>query len=187
MKLSDLTLSSMCLALLIVCSKITIQIGPIPLTLQTFCVILIGYILKFKKALFLFIAYIIAGLIGIPIFSTGGGPQYVFQPSFGFIIGFACSSFLTGISVTRKKPVLYLQGLFGLLLLDFIGLIYMYFILNYYYEYNKSISYVLSVGFFPFLLKDIVSVFLSTFIYLRLEPYLPNSLYKYKNKISSHV
>ena len=81
-KIKDLAIMAMMLAILVVCSKISFNIGIISLTLQTFAVASIGLILKWKKALIVFFTYIVMGLIGIPVFSTGGGYQYIFYPSF---------------------------------------------------------------------------------------------------------
>jgi biotin transport system substrate-specific component len=72
-KIKDITLMSIMLAILIVASKISFNIGPIPITLQTFAVAIISCLLKWKRASIVFLAYIIMGLIGIPVFSTGGG------------------------------------------------------------------------------------------------------------------
>ena len=38
------------------------------------------------------VVYIVLGLVGLPIFTQGGGPGYIFQPSFGYIIGFAVAA-----------------------------------------------------------------------------------------------
>ncbi len=180
MKIKDLAYMSISLALLIICSKLTIPIGPIPLTLQTFSVIFIGLLLKFKKAFFVFTAYILMGIIGIPVFSQGGGFHYIFQPSFGYIIGFIGSAFFTGNSLWNKKWSPYIQSIIGLLFIHIIGILYMYFIMNFYYEWNKSISYVIAVGFTPFILKDSISSVLATFIYKRIEPFVEKQNYKLK-------
>ena len=58
LKIKDIALMSMMLAILIVCSKIKFNIGPIPVTLQTFAVIIISYILGVKKGLIVFGLYI---------------------------------------------------------------------------------------------------------------------------------
>lgn len=167
---NDLCYMAILLALLVVCSKISINIGPIPITLQTFSVIILGYILKLKKSLIVFLTYIIIGLIGIPVFSGGGGFDYILKPSFGFIIGFMLSSFITGIEFKKSnKYILFLQGLLGLVIIDVIGLIYMYLIMNYYYGMDKDMFYIIEVGLTPFIIKDIISVVISTIVYLRVK------------------
>lgn len=173
MKIKDICLISLCLALLIVASKLVIPLGPIPMTLQTLVVIGIGLMLGTKRALILFLLYIVMGVIGIPVFSKGGGPAYVLEPSFGFIIGFACSSLITGFH--KGKFHLwenYVKGLLGLFVLDVVGMVYMYFIFKYYLKIDASFLYIIEVGLTPFILKDIASTVLSAFIVNRLRPIL---------------
>jgi len=176
MKVKDLCLMTVCLCILIICSKIAVPIGVISITLQTFAVAIIPYILKWKRASIVLTAYILMGLIGIPVFSDGGGFFYVLKPSFGFILGFLSSTFITGSNVLKNSKIAGLiKGLLGLLTLDLIGMIYMYFILKYYIGSAKtSILYVIQVGFLPFILKDSISVVLAYIISLRLSPILDN-------------
>lgn len=171
-KINELCQMAIMLALLIVCSKISVNIGPIPITLQTFAVIMVGYVLKLKKGLIVFLAYILMGLLGIPVFSSGGGFDYIVKPSFGFILGFLLSVFVTGLSLKSKNNILsyilgLIQGLLGLLIIDFVGLIYMYIIMNYYLGMDKNVISILEAGLFPFLLKDTISVVIAVVIYSR--------------------
>ena len=113
------------------------------------------------------------GLIGIPVFSTGGGFQYVLTPSFGFIVGFLVASLIIGSNFGKSKWMKLVKGIIGLLVLDIIGMIYMYIILKYYLESPKaSVIYVIEAGFLPFILKDLVSTVLAAIIAIRLEPVL---------------
>ena len=172
MKIKDLTIMAISLA---ICSKISFNIGIISLTLQTFAVVIISLLLKWKKAAIVFIAYIVMGLIGIPVFSTGGGFQYVLLPSFGFIIGFLISSLFIGSNIGNTKLLKIIKSVIGLLILDLIGLIYMYFILKYYIgSPNANFMYVIEVGFLPFIIKDLISTVLAALIAIRVEPIVAN-------------
>ena len=86
--LFEICLSSFLLALLIIGSKISISIGIISLTLQTLIIFLIIGLVRKRCAIFIIGTYIFLGLVGVPVFSGGGGFAYVLKPSFGFIIGF---------------------------------------------------------------------------------------------------
>ena len=186
-KIKDLTLISMMLALLIICSKISFNIGPIPITLQTFAVFMISLILGVKKSIIVFLTYIIMGLIGIPVFSQGGGFDYIFNPSFGFIRGFLAASAIIGI---RKDLfyVKYITSTIGLIIINLCGVIYMYIIINYYLDLDKSLSYVLSVGVLPFIFKDFISAILACIIYSRIQQailkkqYVDNMILDNKNQ-----
>lgn len=184
MKIKDLCQMTVCLSLLIVCSKLSINIGIIALTLQTFAVAIISYLLKWKKSLIVFLAYIIMGLAGIPVFSKGGGIFYVFEPSFGYIIGFALSCFIIGLN-GKNKIFYYLRGILGLLLIDIVGMIYMYFILAFHIgKSDITAIYILQIGFIPFILKDLISVIIASFIGLRLEPVF-NEYGNYNKEVES--
>lgn len=166
----DLSLMSIMLTLMVVCSKITIPISFIPLTLQTFCVFLIPIIIGSKRAFFTFLAYIIFGLLGLPIFSNGGGFSYIYQPSFGFIIGFMFTSIIVGmVNENNKKITNYLLLITGITIMYFIALIYMAIILNGYLKLDKSFLDILKIGFIPFVLKDMISALIAKIIGFRIK------------------
>jgi len=169
-KIHNLCISAIMLALLIICSKITIPLGVISLTLQTFIVILLSLVLNTRYSLLVFITYIILGLLGLPVFSGGGGFAYVLKPSFGFIIGFLAQSILTSrVTPKSNRYIKYIYSMIGLFIIYLCGAIYMYFIMNYYMDLDKNIFYILSVGVTPFIIKDMASVILSCFIYSRIK------------------
>lgn len=173
MKVKDLTIMAICLSILVICSKLSFNIGIISLTLQTFAVVIISLILKWKKAATVFITYIIMGLIGIPVFSSGGGFDYILKPSFGFIIGFLIASLIIGSSIGKSKWAVIIKSIIGLLVLDIIGMIYMYLILKFYIgSANATVIYVIEAGFLPFIAKDLISTVLAALIAIRLEPIL---------------
>lgn len=173
LKLKDIALMSMMLAILIVCSKIKFSIGPIPITLQTFAVIIISYILGVKKGLIVFGLYIFIGVVCfLPVFSgTDAGFYYVLKPSFGFIIGFFLSAIPCGIKIKDDSLIfLIIRALLGLATIDIVGLIYMGIIFNCYMGASKSFSYIIEVGLSQFLIKDILSVFICALVYDRIRP-----------------
>ena len=156
-------------ALLVVCSKLAFNIGPIPLTFQTFAVFIIPLILGVKKSIIVFLLYILMGISGLPVFSTGGGWNYIFEPSFGFIIGFFFASIVIGLSSNSNKIYSkYITTVIGLLIINICGVLYMYLIMNYYLGIEKSFSYVLSVAVLPFIAKDLITSFLACIIYSRI-------------------
>ena len=75
-------------ALIAVGAFIKIPIPVVPFTLQYLFTMLAGILLGSRLGSLSVLAYMILGLIGLPIFSEGGGIGYVFKPSFGYIIGF---------------------------------------------------------------------------------------------------
>lgn len=82
------------------------------------------------------VVYIVLGLIGLPIFTQGGGPGYIFQPSFGYIIGFAVAAYVNGKIANAKTHPSYRRLLganfLGLFIVYAFGMIYYYVISNFY-------------------------------------------------------
>ena len=77
--------------------KIQLPFTPIPITLQTFFVILSGAYLGFSKGVFSNILYIFAGLSGLPIFAGfGSGIIHLFGPTGGYIFGFVFAAGIAG-------------------------------------------------------------------------------------------
>lgn len=78
--------------------------------------------------------YVLLGLVGIPIFTRGGGFSYVLQPSFGFLVGLIPSAWVIGMLCKNAKSFwpMALGILAGLAVLYLIGTPYMGLILNLY-------------------------------------------------------
>ena len=85
-------------ALTAVGAWLRIPVPYVPFTLQMSFVYLSGVWLGARYGALAQLVYISAGLVGFPIFAKGGGPHYVLEPSFGYIIW----SFVK--SDTRKNP-----------------------------------------------------------------------------------
>ena len=75
-------------ALTAVCAQISIPLpGGVPITLQTLAVMLCAIVLRFD-GVFSLAAYVILGLVGVPVFSKFGATASLFSPSGGYIVGF---------------------------------------------------------------------------------------------------
>ena len=76
------------------------------------------------------------GLIGIPVFTYGGGFQYIFNPTFGYLIGFAGCALIVGTLAERTKVVNFTKLLgfatLGLVFTYAFGNVYFYMIKNIY-------------------------------------------------------
>lgn len=130
-----LTYCSLFTALIAVGAFIKIPIPVVPFTLQFLFTTLAGLLLGSKRGAVSVAAYMILGLVGLPIFSEGGGFGYIFKPSFGYIIGFCIGTYVTGLIAEKlkKKSVLgYMAANFtGLLIVYAVGMIYYYLLSNY--------------------------------------------------------
>ncbi len=120
--------------------------------------------------------YILIGLCGVPIFTQGGGPAYVLQPTFGYLIGFLIGTFVTGLIVHKvPRPSikrLLVANFSGLLIVYTLGTIYYFFIAMF---YTNTYAGVWSLFLYCFLLPipgDILTCVVCAFIGKRLVPIL---------------
>lgn len=132
-----LTLSALFCTMICVGSFIKIPLpNMMPVTMQTFFVLLTGLVLPVKASVLATVTYMTLGLIGLPIFSGGGGLGYVLTPNFGFIIGFVVASMIISIFAERFKKRSFYQyfviSLLGVAVIYIIGILYFAFISNVY-------------------------------------------------------
>ena len=133
-KTKDMVLCSLFVALIAAGAFLKIPVPVVPFTLQYLFTMLAGLLLGGRKGCFSVCVYLLLGLAGLPIFAQGGGIGYIFQPSFGYIIGFAVGAFVTGTIANRvPRP-----GYGRLLAADFMGLAIVYlFGMVYYYLISR--------------------------------------------------
>ena len=138
-------------------AKLKIEIGVVPITMQTFTVLLSGAILGSKRGVASQLTYLLMGLAGVSWFSRGGGIQYILSPTFGYIIGFVFAAYFVGWlcekGFDRKIKTAILAMLFGNILIYISGL----FWLARFVGFGK----VLSIGFYPFIIGDLLKILLA--------------------------
>lgn len=132
--------------------------SPVPITGQTFAVLMIGALLGSRRGSLAVLAYIIQGAAGMPVFAFGGGLAVLFGPTGGYLIGFIPAVYLTGrlaekgwdrrigmtiLAMILGNAVIYTFGLFWLTCL--MGL---------------SVN-VLTVGVYPFIIGDLLKIALA--------------------------
>jgi biotin transport system substrate-specific component len=77
--------------------SIRLPFSPVPVTGQTLAVLLIGALLGSRRGVWSMIAYLIQGLIGLPVFASGAsGPAHVMGPTGGYLVGFIAAAYVTG-------------------------------------------------------------------------------------------
>lgn len=78
-------------------AQIVIPLGAIPITGQTFAVLLTGALLGSRLGAIAMIVYLLEGVSGLPFFSAGhGGIVHLMGPSGGYLIAFPAAAFITG-------------------------------------------------------------------------------------------
>lgn len=171
--IKDITYSGIFTALTAIGAFISIPAGPVPITLQTFFVLLSGIILGSKKAFMSQAAYLILGLVGLPIFAGfSGGIQTIFKPSFGFLLGMAAAAYVVGKFIeTKEKTALNITVavLLGTIVIYSVGLPYMYYILNFMLSKNLNISKILEIGMIIFIPGDILKAVIAVMLGKKLQ------------------
>lgn len=172
----DMVLISMFAALIAVGAFIKIPIGPVPITLQLLFTTLAGVLLGWKRGALSALIYLIIGLIGFPIFTGGGGINYIVNPTFGFLVAFIFGTALTGY-LTEKMKKLSIIKLFaacysGLGVIYVIGVSYFYFIMNFYLGKQVSVMSAIMTCFVVFIPGDICKCLVTSLAGVRLVPML---------------
>ena len=114
-----------------------------------------------------------------------GGFNYIFEPSFGFIIGFLASSLFLGLFSKKKSHEIMIASFFSIFIIYVFGVIYFYVIFNYHLGLNKDLIYILEVGVLPFIIKDLLSAILASLIYFKLNEILKINIKKEFNLLEN--
>ena len=132
--------------------RIVIPISPVPITGQTFVVLLSGLILGSTFGAISMLMYLFIGMSGLPFFSAGvAGLAILKSPTIGYIIGFFLAAYVIGSFA--DKPVLAI--LLGSLTIYIAGVSGLMIILN------TSLSNALAIGVVPFLIGDAIKSILA--------------------------
>ena len=138
-------------------ATLKLEIGAVPITMQTFVVLLSGALLGSKRGALSQLTYLLVGISGIPWFSRGGGLGYIMSPTFGYLIGFILAAFFVGWfcerGFDRKIKTTLISMLIGNILLYIPGLLWLVKFVG--------LGKVLSVGLYPFLFGDLLKILLA--------------------------
>jgi len=168
--------------------RITLPTEPYPFTfsLQWLFVLLAGFLLGARLGAMSVATYLIVGLVGVPVFVHGGGPQYIFRAGFGFLLGFLLAAFLVGLLSEKLAPSgggsrpflselarLLVAALAGLVAYYAVGIAYYYFmytcVLTTPAEWGLGIAIVSCMTTF---LPDVALCVIAAALSIRLRPAL---------------
>ena len=132
----EIVLFGLFTALTAIGAFIRIPVPVCPFTLQLLFTTLAGLILGSRRGALSVGLYVLLGLSGVPVFTEGGGLSYIFQPTFGYLIGFIAGAWVTGrireITGGKSFGQILLANLSGLLVVYLFGMVYVYIINNFY-------------------------------------------------------
>lgn len=156
---------------------IKIPTPPVPITLQDFFVILSGSVLGPVFGAASQLTYLAIGLAGVPVFSQGGGPGYVLQPTFGYLLAFPVAAYVVGL-LTRVRSVppsfgrMVLAHTVGTAVIFLLGVSVLY--LNFKFVVMKPIAltHALWVGCVVFLPGSVLKIAAASVLARKLRPIL---------------
>lgn len=93
---------------LAVSAKVQVPFYPVPMTMQTLVVLVIGATFGLRLGLATIALYLLEGLAGLPVFASGAGPAYMAGPTGGYLAGFVAAVALMGLGAERgfdRRPV----------------------------------------------------------------------------------
>jgi len=157
-------------ALLTLSAKVRVPFYPVPMTLQSLTVLLIGAAYGSRLGVATVLAYFTAGLFGMPVFTNTppllAGPAYFAGPTGGFLAGFLISAFVAGYAVERglaRRPVLLfsamLAGQAAMFSLGFAWLAQFAMLANGSVGLGVEKAFTLAIQ--PFLIGDLVKTMLA--------------------------
>jgi biotin transport system substrate-specific component len=83
--------------LIVISAQIHIPLKPVPITGQTFGVLLVGALLGSRRGALSMLTYLSWGIAGLPVFAGGGvGLTWLIGPTGGYLVGFVAAAFLVG-------------------------------------------------------------------------------------------
>ena len=160
MKIRTMTRVALFAALTAVGAFISIPLGYSSITLQTFFTAMAGCVLGPWYGALSQLVYVALGLVGLPIFTRGGGIGYLMQPTCGFLIGLIPAAWVIGRIAGRKpEPKQIVPAcLLGYGVLYAIGVPYMALILNTFFGKGMGFSAIMWAGMIPFLPGDMIKI-----------------------------
>ena len=146
--------------ILIISAKIKIPFYPVPMTMQTFVVLLLGVSFGYKIGMATVAFYLFEGMIGIPVFAgspeKGVGLIYFSGPTMGYLIGFLLATFLSGyMNLKTNLFFIFIKLSLSVSVIYILGMLWLGFLIG----WDKPIFLL---GAKPFLLAELFKILLLT-------------------------
>ena len=147
--------------LLAISSKIKIPFYPVPMTMQTLVVLLLGVTLGWKLGVATVALYLFEGIIGLPVFSgspeKGVGIVYFTGPTMGYLIGFLFTAYFAGFfNFSKNLFIKFLQLIFCISFIYILGIFWLGILIG----WEKPLF---QLGVQPFLLAEMFKVLIILF------------------------
>lgn len=132
--------------------------GLVPITGQTFAVLMIAALLGARRGVLAVLAYLAQGLAGLPVFAVLSGPAAFFGPTGGYLIGFIPAAYVTGFlaekGFDRRFATTILAMALGNVIIYACGMTQLCILTG----FNKA---VVTAGLLPFIPGDILKIIIA--------------------------
>ena len=138
---------------------------PVPITGQTFAVLMIGALLGAKRGSLSVLVYIMEGAAGLPVFASGGsGFAWLFGPTGGYIVGFVAAAYIVGLLAEkgwdRRIGRTILAMIFGNVVIYTFGLLWLCCLI-FLMKVPVGSNMVLAEGLYRFIPGDLLKIVLA--------------------------
>ena len=137
--------------------KVYLPISPVPITGQTFAVLMLAALLGSRRGVLAMTAYLAEGVLGLPVFAGGVGLAALFGPTGGFLAGFIPAAYVVGrlaeMGWDRRVYTTIAAMLAGEVVLYTFGVCWL--------AIMTDIRTALAIGLYPFVAGDILKVVLA--------------------------
>lgn len=141
--------------------KVLLPFGPVPVTGQTFAVLMIGALLGSRRGCLAVLAYLIEGIAGLPVFAFGGGAVVFAGPTGGYLMGFLPAAYLTGLLAEkgwdRRIGTTMLAMILGNAVIYTCGMFWLCCLMG-------ARTQVLTAGLYPFIPGDLLKIALAAIL-----------------------
>jgi biotin transporter BioY len=160
-------------------AQIVIPVGPVPITAQTFAVLLTGALLGSRLGAMAMIVYLVEGASGLPFFYGGhGGITHLLGPTGGYLVAFPAAAFITGAFAENGWDKRFLTAVAAMAAGSAIIIVAGWAWFSFVTHTAPTVAFKLSVA--PFLVGDIIKIALAAAV-------LPTGWHLLKRKASNNV
>jgi biotin transport system substrate-specific component len=147
---------------------VRLPFSPVPVTAQTFAVLMIGALFGSQRGGVTILLYVIEGAAGLPVFAMGqGGAAVLLGPRGGYLVGFIAAAYAVGLLAERgwdrRIGSTILAMVFGEALMYVFALSWL-FCLRLVFRVPIGAGSILAIGLYPFIVGDLLKIVLAAIV-----------------------
>ena len=143
-------------AVICILAPFSLPIGPVPISFTNLAIYIALYVLGMKRGTISYLIYLLIGLVGVPVFSGfTGGPQKLFGPTGGYLIGFILMAIICGIFMEKSHANVWITSL-GMVLGTIVA--YLFGTVWFIHQLDYTWGQALAVCVWPFIPFDLIKI-----------------------------